>query len=49
MDRMVDSKRPLTAAFVKNVKHSGRYGSDKHGDEHGLILRVSPTGSKQWI
>ena len=49
VDRMVDTKRPLTAAFVKNVKHSGRYVSDKYGDEHGLILRVSPTGSKQWI
>ena len=46
---MVDTKRPLTAAFVKNIKHSGRCGSDKYGDEHGLILRVSPTGSKQWI
>ena len=49
VDKMVDTKRPLTAAFVKNIKHSDRYGSDKYGDEHGLILRVSPTGSKQWI
>ena len=48
-DIMVGTKRPLTAEFVKNVKHSGRYGSDKFGDEHGLILRVSSTGSKQWI
>ena len=33
----------LTAAFVKYAA-PGRYY-----DEHGLILRVKPTGSKQWI
>ncbi len=49
VDRMVAAKRPLTAAFIKTIKHSGRYGPDKYGDTHGLILRVSPTGSKQWI
>ena len=34
----------LTAAFVKHAA-PGRY----YYDEHGLILRVKPTGSKQWI
>ena len=44
------AKRPLTAAFVKGVRHSGKpYGPDKYIDEHGLILRVMPSGSKQWI
>lgn len=37
-------KPPLTAAFVKHVKNPGKYD-----DRHGLILRVQPTGSKQWI
>ena len=38
-------RRPgLTAAFVKQVDKPGKYG-----DQHGLILRVRPTGSKQWI
>lgn len=37
-------KKKLTDAFVKNVQRAGKYG-----DEHGLILRVRPTGSKQWI
>ena len=37
-------KPPLTAAFVKHVNDPGKYG-----DRHGLILRVLPTGSKQWI
>ena len=36
--------KQLTAAFVRNVKESGKYG-----DQHGLILRVSASGSKQWI
>ena len=34
----------LTAAFVRTVDRAGKYG-----DQHGLILRVLPTGSKQWI
>ena len=34
----------LTAAFVKHVDKPGKYG-----DQHGLILRVRPTGTKQWI
>lgn len=33
----------LTAAFVRSAK-PGRYY-----DEHGLMLRVAPTGAKQWI
>ncbi|MCY3932086.1 MAG: Arm DNA-binding domain-containing protein [Acidobacteria bacterium] len=37
-------RRKLTAAFVRTVDRAGKYG-----DEHGLILRVRPTGSKQWI
>ena len=41
--------RPLTSAFVKSVRHSGRNGPDKYGDQHGLLLRVMPTGGKQWI
>ena len=41
--------KKLTAAFVKHVRHSGKNGPDKYGDEHGLMLRVLPTGSKQWI
>lgn len=36
--------RHLTAAFVRAVATPGKYG-----DRHGLILRVLPTGSKQWI
>ena len=41
--------RRLTSAFVKNVRHSGRAGPDKYGDQHGLMLRVMPTGGRQWI
>ena len=41
--------RPLTAAFVRTVGHSGKPSADKYGDQHGLILRVLPSGSKQWI
>ena len=36
--------RGLSAAFVRTVTKPGKYS-----DEHGLILRVLPTGSKQWI
>ncbi|WP_423927270.1 tyrosine-type recombinase/integrase [Candidatus Palauibacter sp.] len=39
----------LTGLFVRNVGHNGRTGADKYGDQHGLILRVLPSGSKQWI
>ncbi len=34
----------LTAAFVRTVTTPGKYG-----DTHGLILRVQPSGSRQWI
>ena len=34
----------LTEAFVRSVKKPGKYG-----DQHGLILRVSASGGKQWI
>ena len=34
----------LNALFVKRVTLPGKYH-----DEHGLILRVKPTGSKQWV
>ncbi len=37
------SKR-LSAAFVKTVTEPGKYY-----DQHGLILRVLPSGGKQWI
>jgi len=33
-----------TAAFVRSVTKPGKYG-----DQHGLILRVQPSGSKAWI
>ena len=50
MYEMIDAKRSMSAAFVKNVRHSGKpCGPDKYCDRHGLILRVLPTGSKQWI
>ncbi|MYC46357.1 MAG: DUF4102 domain-containing protein [Acidimicrobiia bacterium] len=34
----------MSAAFVRTVTVPGKYG-----DQHGLILRVTPSGSKQWI
>ena len=34
----------LSAAFVRRVQEPGRYF-----DGHGLMLRVMPTGSKQWV
>ena len=34
----------LTAAFVRGMNKAGKYY-----DQHGLILRVAPGGSKQWI
>ena len=36
--------KKLTAAFVRTVTVPGKYG-----DQHGLVLRVTPSGSKQWI
>ncbi len=46
---MAGIERRLSAAFVRTVVHSGRGVADKYGDEHGLILRVRPSGSKHWI
>jgi len=37
-------RKKLSAAFVRTVEQPGLYW-----DEHGLILRVKPTGYKQWI
>ncbi|MYE57756.1 MAG: DUF4102 domain-containing protein, partial [Acidimicrobiaceae bacterium] len=34
----------LTAAGVRGIKTPGKYY-----DQHGLILRVAPGGSKQWV
>ena len=34
----------LTEKFVANVSRPGKYG-----DGYGLLLRVTPSGSKQWI
>ncbi len=36
--------KKLTAAFVRSVRQPGLYW-----DEHGLVLRVKPSGYKQWI
>ena len=40
----------LTALKARKVKHSRRtmYG-ESHGDEHGLVLLVQPTGAKSWV
>ena len=46
----MDKKRPVSATLVKGVRHCGKpYGPDKYCDQHSLILRVTPTGGKQWI
>ena len=40
----------LTAAKVRTMRHSGRVShEERHCDEHGLILRVQPTGGKSWV
>ena len=41
---MAKHGRKLTAAFVRSVHKPGLYW-----DEHGLVLRVKPSGYKQWI
>ena len=47
--------KPLTAAFVKTVEHSGKLSAkgkpraDHHQDGMGLYLQVMPSGSKQWV
>ena len=40
----------LTAAAVRKMRHTGRVShEERHCDEHGLILRVQPTGGKSWV
>ena len=34
----------LTATKVRSISEPGKYI-----DQHGLILRVAPGGSKQWV
>ena len=41
---MTRYRKRLSAAFVRTVEQPGLYW-----DEHGLILRVKPSGYKQWI
>ena len=41
---MTRYRKKLSAAFVRSVEWPGLYW-----DEHGLILRVKPSGYKQWI
>ena len=41
---MAPHGKKLTAAFVRTVQQPGLYW-----DEHGLVLRVKPSGYKQWI
>ena len=41
---MVRHREKLTAEFVRTVTEAGKYS-----DEHGLVLRVMPSGSKQWV
>ena len=41
---MARSRTKLTREFVRTVTSVGKYG-----DENGLILRVTRSGSKQWI
>ena len=38
------TRKGLTAAFVASVKASGKYY-----DTNGMMLRVMPSGSKQWV
>ena len=37
-------RKRLTDAFVRTATTAGKYH-----DAHGLILRVMPSGSKQWV
>ena len=41
---MTRHREKLTEEFVRTVTEAGRYR-----DAHGLMLRVMPSGSKQWI
>ncbi len=44
MDGVRKPSKSLTARFVKTVNAPGKYF-----DGHGLILRVQPNGSRQWV
>ena len=44
MTRWARHGKKLTAAFVRSVQEPGLYW-----DEHGLVLRVKPSGYKQWV
>ena len=39
----------LTAVTVERAKHSGEKGPKKIYDGNGLLLRIMPSGSKQWV
>lgn len=39
---------PLTDTFVRQAKHSGKRGDDKHSDGGGMFLLIKPTGAKHW-
>ena len=40
----------LSAAFCRNIKHSGRTRSaERHGDGNGLALCVTPGGARHWV
>ena len=43
MIRWANTAEKITAAFVRSVRELGLYW-----DEHGLVLRVKPSGYKQW-
>ena len=35
---------PLSAVAVRNLRSAGKYY-----DQHGLFLRIEPTGSRRWV
>ena len=40
----------LTELAVRRLRHAGRVAhEERHCDEHGLMLRVQPTGGKSWV
>lgn len=38
----------LTDVKIRNAKHSGKAGHDKHADGQGLYLAITPSGGKLW-
>lgn len=38
----------LTDAKLRTLKHSGKAGNDKHTDERGLYVAVTPSGGRLW-